>query len=357
MDIETKMDVFRRIGEEIVTEQELRSVLETNDMPVAYDGFEPSGVAHLPFGVIRSHNIKLLTNVGVKFKVYLADYFGYINNKMGGDLDAIRDVGHYFVEVWKAAGLDTKKVEFVWAKDLMDDLSYWDLVLKIAKSTSIKRSLKATTVMGRTEGTTQSTAQLMYPVMQATDIFKMNIDICQLGMDQRKANMLARDVASKINLKKPVAVHHHILSGLQGPQAGEDSDARMIASKMSKSNPNSCIYVHDTEDQIKKKLNKAFCPEKQVVDNPVLEYAKYVIFEQFGELNIERPDKFGGDVSFGSYSDLVKSFETGNVHPADLKGAVGLALAKTVAPIREHFENNKKARELYEKVSAHKITR
>ena len=36
---------------------------------------------------------------------------------MGGDLDKIRIVGQYFIEVWKAAGMKISNVKFLWAFD------------------------------------------------------------------------------------------------------------------------------------------------------------------------------------------------------------------------------------------------
>ena len=90
--------------------------------------------------------------VGVHFKLYLADYFAYLNNKMGGDIDNIRTVGKYFVEVWRAAGVDTDKVEIVWCKDLMSDPAYWERVLKIGKALTLDRVKRAITIMGRKEG-------------------------------------------------------------------------------------------------------------------------------------------------------------------------------------------------------------
>ena len=56
----------------------------------------------------------------MRFKLSIAHWFGWINNPMGGDLEKIRQVGEYFIEVWKAAGVDPKHVEFVWASDSMD---------------------------------------------------------------------------------------------------------------------------------------------------------------------------------------------------------------------------------------------
>jgi len=42
--------------------------------PVAYDGFEPSGLAPIHFGLLRATNLKNMLKAGVKFKLYLADY-------------------------------------------------------------------------------------------------------------------------------------------------------------------------------------------------------------------------------------------------------------------------------------------
>jgi tyrosyl-tRNA synthetase len=287
----------------------------------------------------------------------LADYFAFINDKLGGDLNAIRKAGEYFVEVWKACGIDINKVEVIWAKDIMDSISYWDKTLRIAKETTINKSMKSITIMGRKQGESLSTAQLFYPSMQVTDIFHMGIDICQLGMDQRRAHVLAREVAEKLKWKKPIAAHHHILLGLQGIQKKGTDEETLIASKMSKSEPKSCIYMHNTFEELKEKLNSAFCPAKQIEGNPVLEYAKYIIFKENDTMTIERLPKFGGILELHSYEELEKCFREGKLHPSDLKMAVAVELEKLIKPVREYFEKNKKAKELYEVVKNIKITR
>ena len=43
--------------------------------------------------------------------------------------------------------------------------------------------------MGRSEEKL-SGAQILYPLMQCCDIFHLNADICQLGVDQRKVFLL-----------------------------------------------------------------------------------------------------------------------------------------------------------------------
>jgi len=357
MNIEKKVELVKEFAEEIVTEAELKELLETKKHPVAYDGFEPSGVAPIHFGLLRATNLRNMLKVGIKFKLYLADYFGFINNKLGGDLEKIQTAGRYFIEVWKACGIDTKKVEIIWASEVMDNIDYWDKVLRVARETSINRTKKSLTIAGRKEGEIISTAQLFYPSMQVTDIFHMNIDICQLGMDQRRANMLARDVADKLKWKKPVAVHHHILLGLQGLQKKETDDETLMASKMSKSNPRTCIYMHDSLQELKQKIGRAYCPEGEVEGNPILEYFKYIIFGNLKNLKVERDRKFGGDVGFENYEELEKEFVAKKVHPADLKNSCAVELDKLIKPTRQYFEKNKKAKQLYSVVKNLKITR
>ena len=358
MDIEKRLELIKSVGEggEIITNEELRKLLETNSHPVAYDGFEPSGLAHIPFGLLRAENLKAMLKAGVKFKLWLADYFAFINNKLGGDLDRIKRAGEYFIEVWKDWGIDTKKVEVIWASERMNKLDYWDRVLRIAKETTLNRSIRATTIMGRKQGELQSTAQLFYPSMQASDIFELEVDICQLGLDQRRANILGREIAEKLKWKKPVAVHHHMILGLQGMQKGADEDETLIASKMSKSKPESCIYMHDTEEEIRKKIGKAYCPEKIIEGNPVIDYLRFLIFKRYNEIKILRDRKFGGDLAV-DFEELVKVYEEGKLHPLDLKNATIFYLNEMIKPVRSYFEKNKKAKELYEEVKAYAVTR
>ena len=363
MDIETKMEIIRGVGEEIVTEEELRTLLETKTHPIAYDGFEPSGIAHLPFGIYRTLNVKDLLKAGIHFKLLIADWFGWINNKMGGDLEKIQKVGEYFIEVWKVSGLDpkNKKVEFVWASREMDK-AYWKRVILIAKNTSVARATRCLTIMGRKEGEMKEVAQYFYPMMQCSDIFHLKADITQLGLDQRKVNMLAREVGPKLGYWKPVVVSHHTLMGLEGLKAGEGFDVNKtrdieISSKMSKSNPKSCIFVHDSRKLIEEKIRAAYCAPKDITNNPLLDYSKYIIFKAFREMVVERPAKFGGPVTFASYQELENAFRAGRLHPLDLKNAVADYLDRLIKPVREHFEKNKKARQLYEFVRKQEITR
>ncbi len=311
MDIERRMELIRQVGEEIITEPELRQLLETKQRPVAYDGFEPSGLAHIAFGVLRAINVQDMIDAGIHFKLYVADWFAWLNNKLGGDLEKIKETGKYFVEVWKAAGIPMDKVTVEWTSNAVKDPEYWKKVVLIAKNTTLNRATRCLSIAGRGAGDIKQTALLFYPMMQTADIFWLKADICQLGLDQRRANMLAREVGPKLGWWKPIIVSHHMLMGLEGEKRPDGLDDKrefdvQITSKMSKSKPATAIFVHDDLKTIKQKLGRAFCPAKQIEGNPVMEYNKFIVFRKLSAINIKRQAKFGGDLEVQSYDKLVR---------------------------------------------------
>ena len=357
MDIDEKLKLLQEVGEEIIEESELKKLFLEKKNLVAYDGFEPSGKIHIAQGLLRAININKITSTGIKFKMLVADWHAWANNKLGGDLEKIQTVGKYFIEVWKACGMDLNNVEFVWASDLLNNRDYWKTVMQVARSTTLKRILRTTQIMGRSDKDILQASHIIYPCMQAADIFHLKANICQLGMDQRKVNVLAREIGEKIGFWKPVIVSHHMLMGLSSPSANKDDVEKTIEQKMSKSNPASAIFMTDTENEVNEKFRKAYCPEGQVKDNPVLEYCKYIIFEKFDKFVIERSEKFGGDISFNAYNELEKSFRKKEIHPLDLKKAAAKYINILLEPVREHFKKNKQAKELLKKVGSFEVTR
>ncbi len=366
MKIEEKLNLIKEVGEEVITEEELKKLLQSGEELVAYDGFEPSGQIHIAQGLLRAININKMTKAGIKFKMLIADWHAMANNKMAGDLEKIQTVGRYFIEVWRASGMDLSKVEFVWASDLVKDPKYWELVIKVGRSNALRRFIRTAEIMGREESLDKLTgAMIIYSCMQTADIFYLGAKICQLGMDQRKINMLAREVGPMLGFWKPVVVSHHMLLGLQQKSKIKDQKSKIektIELKMSKSHPDSAIFMTDTTEEIKRKINKAYCAEGIVENNPILEYYKYIVFESFERLGIkeviiERPEKFGGCISFKTYEELEKNFVDKKVHPMDLKTSLWRLLDKLIEPVRVHFEQDQKAKELLKKVLAYQVTR
>ncbi len=357
MDIDQKLALIKQVGKEIISEEDLIELLKSKPHPRAYDGFEPSGQMHIAQGLMRAINVNKMLKAGVKFTMLVADWHAWANNKMGGDLEKIQVVGKYMVEVWRACGMDVDNVDFVWANELMKDQEYHKLVMQVARNSTLKRILRTGQIMGRKESDVQQASQILYACMQCADIFQLKADICQLGMDQRKVNVLARELASTLGFQKPVVVSHHMLMGLHEPPKTEDVEERTLAMKMSKSNPSSAIFMTDASELVTEKIKKAYCPAKIVDNNPLAEYLKYIIFERMDSLIIKRPEKYGGDMVLTSYDDFATRYVAGEIHPADLKAAVAIAINELLEPVREHFKKSERAKELLTAVESFKVTR
>jgi len=358
LNIEDKMFlVKRKPTEEILTEEDLVKLLESEEHPQQYIGFEISGMLHIGSGLLTAMKIDDFIKAGIKPIIWFADYHSWINKKLGGDLGMIRDIARgYFKAGFVSLGLDESKVEYKLASEHYDEW-YWVKVIEVMKNASIQRMLRCVTIMGRKETEVTEAAAIMYPAMQAADIFHLKVQIMHAGMDQRKVHILTREVAERLKWPKPVAVHTHLLMGLQGPQKmGFESNEKLdteVSSKMSKSIPKSCIYIHDSEKDIKDKIDGAYCPEKQADNNPVIELCEYIIMRD-KPLHVERNKKYGGDVDYMKFEELRNAYVKGELHPTDLKNAVSRELAELLKPSREYF---KKHSDLLDVFKEGKITR
>ena len=333
MDVTEKIRlVNKEPTEEVVTQEELLNLFNTNSHPKHYIGLEISGFMHLGSLILTGFKINDFIKAGVKCTVFLADWHTYLNNKLGGDWEKIRMVSQYYADAFK---MFCPGVEIIEGSQLYESRKgYWLDLVKFAKNMSLERTMRSLTIMGRsTEKDKIDLGQLFYPPMQAVDIHTMDLDIVHAGMDQRKIHMLVREIFPKMKWKVPVAVHHHILAGLDEPETVSDSD--FVSSKMSKSKSSSGIFVHDTDEEINSKFKKAWCPEGIIDKNPVLEISKYIVFHKFNEVVVERPDKFGGNVTYTSYQDLEKDFAQKKLHPSDLKATVSKYITEIIRPIRE----------------------
>jgi len=333
LDITEKVDLIAKPPtEEIVTRQELIELFKTNSNPKHYIGFEISGFLHLGSLISTGFKINDFIKAGVKCKVFLADWHTLINDKLSGDWETISKVSKYYADAFKLICPD---VEILLGSDLYDSRKeYWFEFVKFAKHVSLARTIRTLTIMGRSENEEKiDLAKLLYPPMQAVDIHSMDLDIVHSGMDQRKIHMLVREIFPKMKWKVPVAVHQRLIPGLSEPS--DSASEKKVLGKMSKSDPNSGIFIHDSNDEIKSKIKKAWCEEGNSENNPLLEILKHVIYHEFDEMKIERPEKFGGNVSYYNYSDLESDFAQKKLHPSDLKQSVADYLIKIISPVRD----------------------
>ncbi|NPA97454.1 MAG: tyrosine--tRNA ligase [Crenarchaeota archaeon] len=360
MDAEERFRIATRNTVEVVTEEELRKLLSEVEHPKAYLGFEPSGLFHIGW-LVWAYKVADLVEIGVDFTLLAATWHAWINDKLGGDLELIHRAAEHVVSVLEALGIPRTRVRVVKAEDLVSRVRYWEKILRIAKSVSLSRVKRALTIMGRRADEAElDFSKLIYPLMQVADIFELGVDIALGGMDQRKAHMLARDVAEKLGFKKPVAIHTPLIPSLTGGSRmdmSRASDEELAEVKMSKSKPETAIFVVDSDEEIRRKIRKAYCPPREVEGNPIMAIAKHIIFARGPRrFVIERKPKYGGTIEVESYEELERIYVEGKLHPLDLKNAVAEELIKIVKPVREKLLQDPSSRQVLELI-ARKVTR
>lgn len=344
MEPRQRLSLIMRNAVEVITEGELREALESGRRLRGYIGFEPSGVSHVGW-LVWAYKFKDLVEAGIDMILFAATWHAWINDKLGGRLELIRAAAKHVVKMLEAIGVERTRFRVVYADEVVERPEYWAKLLKLAKHASLSRVRRALTIMGRrAEEAELDFSKLIYPLMQVTDIFDMEIDIALGGMDQRKAHMLARDLAEKLGWKKPIAIHTPIVPALHGMRkmvSTEEIDEILSEHKMSKSKPHSAILLTDAEEEIRRKIREAYCPPRTIEGNPIMYIAKYIVFAQGSkELFIERRPEHGGPLEVHSYEELEDLYVKGLLHPLDLKNAVAEELIKIIRPIRRVLQSD-----------------
>ena len=339
MDLERRVDLVVRHTVEVLTADEVRALLERTDRPRAYIGFEPSGtltIAHL----ITVRKVLDLADAGCDVTAFLADWHAWINDKLGGDLERISAAGRYMEAAFTALGAGPSRVRFRWAHELTGRSDYWARVVRVGKATTVARTRRAMAIMGRgEEEASLDTAKLFYPSMQAADIFELPVDLAYGGIDQRRAHVLAREVAHHYGWPVPAAIHTPLLSSLKGGGRMDPTEG-MAERKMSKSDPGSGVAIPSTPEEIATRIGAAFCPAKEVDGNPVVEAVRFIVFPWEGRFVVDRAPKHGGPVAFEDEGAFVRAWRDGTLHPQDVKGALVAALDRVIAPARSFFADH-----------------
>ncbi|MEM0359170.1 MAG: tyrosine--tRNA ligase [Candidatus Hadarchaeales archaeon] len=316
------MDAYERVrrgASEVVTEEELKEVMRGK--PTVYCGYEPSGKIHCGHALTAFKLLDFLKE-GARVIVLLADLHAYLNHK--GTLEEIREITEYNKKCFVGLGLDPGKTEYRLGSEFQLSREYMMDVLRMSTDITLLRARRAMAEIAR-KAENPDVAQVLYPLMQAVDIAHLGVDVAVGGEDQRKVHMMAREKLEKLGYKKPVCVHMPLLHGLDG-------DVKMSSSK------GNFIAVDDTPEEIRKKVQKAFCPPKVVEGNPVVEYAEHLVLSRLGGMEVRRSEKHGGTIFLREVRELRERYSSGELHPADLKPAVAEGLIELFSPVREYLK-------------------
>jgi tyrosyl-tRNA synthetase len=327
MDTSEKIALLRRNTCEIVTDDELQKLIETKKNPTVYLGTAITGRPHIGYFVWVIKMADFL-KAGFKVKILLADIHGALDNTPWPILEKRY---HYYSSaiplMFKAIGADVQKIEMVKGSHYQLKKEYIFDVLKLSTMTSVHDATKAASEVVKF-GDNPRLGGLIYPIMQALDEQYLMADVQYGGVDQRKIFMFAREHLPKLGYRSRVEFMTPLVPGLLGK-------------KMSASEHHSKIDLLDAETDVKTKIMGAYCPEGEDKDNGVLAFLKYVIMvlkeDRGEELVIKRPTKYGGPISFSTYTELEKAYLQKQLHPQDLK----VAAAAEISALLTIFQKNK----------------
>jgi tyrosyl-tRNA synthetase len=267
--------------------------------------------------------------------ILFADLHGYLDNqKAPWELLKLRT--KYYEAAIRAIlssiGVPLDKLKFVIGTDFQLLPKYTLDVYRLLATTTEHDAKKAGAEVVK-QVASPLLSGLVYPLLQALDEEYLGVDVQFGGVDQRKIFTYAEKYLPQLGYLKRA----HLMNGMVGGLSG---------SKMSSSEPDSKVDLLDSKKDLSKKLKKAFCEEGNVENNPILSFLKAVVFPAKSLTNpnyeflIQRPENYGGSISFKNAQDLEKAFAEKLVHPGDLKNAAILELDSLLEPIRKIWEND-----------------
>ncbi|MFB6172532.1 MAG: tyrosine--tRNA ligase [Haloarculaceae archaeon] len=330
MDADERLDLVTRYTDEVVEESELRDSLADGE-PSVYIGYAPTGEMHIGhFTTIRK--LADFLRAGLDVTVLIADLHAHLDDEKSPFelLDARSTYYREAIEgMVEAAGADPAAVSFVRGTEFELDQPYTLDLYRMLADTTISRAQRAGSEVVR-QSENPKLGGLVYTLMQSLDVAALDADVAYGGIDQRGIYMLAREVLPDHGYDKPTCVFAPLLSGLSG-------------GKMSASEAGSKINLTDPPAEIEEKIQGAYCPQGEAEDNGVLEYLRYLVFpilDHRGEpFEIERPEEYGGDLTYDDYAALEADYVSGDLHPADLKPAAAAAISAVVDPVRRRLND------------------
>ena len=164
-----------------------------------------------------------------------------------------------------------------------------------------------------------------YPVLMAADILLYKSDLVPIGADQKQHLELARNIAERFNAVygDTFVVPEPFIPG----NGARIMSLSVPSSKMSKSDPQGCVFLMDKPEEIARKFKRA------VTDSDTEHCVRYAPEEKPGVANLMN---IYSSVTGKDYAEIEAEFD-GKGYGA-FKPAVGDAVIEALRPIREEAE-------------------
>jgi tyrosyl-tRNA synthetase len=329
---EQKYDLITRDLQEVLNGQIIKDVLAQNRPVKIYWGTAPTGRPHCGYFVPM---IKLahFLQAGCDVILLLADLHAFLDN-MKAPLELVEYRVKYYENMVKAIlrsiGVPIERLRFIVGKSYQLTDKYTLDIFRMSNVVSQNDAKRAgADVVKQVDNPLLS--GLIYPLMQALDEEYLGVDAQFGGVDQRKIFVLAEENLPSLGYKKRAHLMNPMVPGLTH------------GGKMSASDSNSKIDLLDDPSTVKKKISKAFAAPGNVEENGLVAFVEYVVFPVseiatgVGKFHIERPEEWGGPITYTSVDELKADYASEKLSPPDLKIGVTDAINALLKPIRDEF--------------------
>ena len=219
--------------------------------PILISGIQPTGRLHLGNYLGALKNFVELQNSG-KYQCFffIADY-----HSLTEDFDAKEKMRQILdlTANYLAAGLDPKKSVIFLQSDVPECTELFWILNALAPQGEMERMTQFKD-KSKHQPENVNMGLLNYPILMAADILLYDAVYIPIGKDQQQHLELARTLARKFN--------NRFGKTFIEPQAVFTKTPRLLSlnnldKKMSKSQPEGCLFLDDSPEEIKKKISRA----------------------------------------------------------------------------------------------------
>ena len=226
------------------------SALKKGEKCAILSGLNASGTLHLGHKAVFDTNLYFQKKYNLSVFIPLSDDESYLTGKVKDQKQALSN-SLKLAKQLLAYGFNPKRTFFI-----IDQIytNIYNLAIKLSKKITLSE-IKATYGYKNED----NPGLYFYPAIQAAhilfpqEILKIKNVLVPIGPDEDAHFRIARDLSSRFNYHKPSTIHSKFLPGINGE-------------KMSTSLPHTAIFLHDTEKDIRNKINKAFSGGQKTLD-------------------------------------------------------------------------------------------
>ncbi len=332
---------------DVIGEKELDEVLSKKNIKV-YWGTAPTGRIHLGY-FVPLLKISELIEAECFITILIADIHAFMDGKSTeNEMQARIDYYQRMItSMLQLLNVDLSKITFKIGSQFQLSEEYTMASFRAHSIVSQRDAAHAgSQVVKQSSNPTMNS--LMYPTLQALDDHFLECDIQLGGIDQRKIFAHSRTLLGKMYGEKKIYLMNKMAPGLSNvdPKEKQNEDV-----KMSSSDPNSNIDILDNDKTISKKIGKCYCLDRET-ENTLFPLLDMILFPVLAKLklsfDIDRPEKYGGILSYSSFEVLKRDFEEGKLVSADLKSGISSNIIKIISQIRNEFESEDNKQLLHE---------